>query len=128
MAKPEYILSKAVADYLRLQFPRVEYHFDQSGTMMTKAQSGMQKALQKRRGFADLFIMEPRGQYHGCFIELKAEGVRLRKKDGSPAGDHIAEQMTFKTLMLQRGYFATFCVGFSEAKTSIDEYLKLCVK
>jgi len=125
MAKPEYNLCKAIADYLRLQYPHVEYRFDLAGLCLSKAQAGMNKALQKRRGFPDLQIMEPRGQYHGAFFEIKAEGVRSEKKNGEFASDHIEEQAAYLSRLMERGYYARFVVGFDDAKSKIDYYINL---
>ncbi len=135
---PEYSLSKAVSEYLKLQFPKVEFHVDMAGLGLSVAQAGMNKVLQKRRGFADLQIMEPRGKYHGAFIELKVDSPfkadgslkaakRTIKKKGIIVDqyDHLQEQQTFIDLMRERGYFATFCVGFDECRSTLDTYLKL---
>lgn len=61
--------------------------------------------------------------YNGLLIELKKEGTRLKKKDGSWATDHIAEQAGMLEMLESRGYKAVFAVGFDEAKSIIDEYL-----
>ena len=92
---PEYRLYKSIALYLRLQYPNVMYHFDPTGLNLSKAQSGMLKAIQGSRGFPDLFIIEPRGIHHGLFLELKPEGTRLKKKDGSASSEHIKEQTAY---------------------------------
>ena len=59
----------------------------------------------------------------GLFIELKKDGTRLHKKDGSWATDHIAEQAETLQALRDRGYQAYFAVGFEEAKKLIDDYL-----
>ena len=60
---------------------------------------------------------------HGLFIELKKNGTRLRKKDGSWASEHLEEQAKVLQGLRERGYKAEFAVGFDEAKNLIDNYL-----
>ena len=125
----EYSLCKALAVYLRLQYPKIVYHFDPTGLGLSKAQAGRLKAIQGGRGWPDLFITEPRGNYHGLFLELKAEGTDLFKKrpnkDGTFdfASEHIAEQDAMLERLKAKGYAATFACSFNEAVEIIDAYL-----
>ena len=122
-------LQVQVADYLRLHYPDVLFHSDYgSGLKLTKGQAIKQKRQNGGiRGWPDMFIAEPREikrvMYYGLFIELKKDGTRLRKKDGSPASEHIAEQGRTLTALWKKGYQAVFAVGFEEAKEIIDWYL-----
>ena len=120
----EYILCNAISIYLRLQYPKVLFHWDQAGLNLSIAQAGMNKAIQHGRGWPDLFIAEPRGRCHGLFIEVKIEGTRLVKANGEPYTPHIAEQFAVLNELEQRGYAATFGVGFDECKKIIDAYLQ----
>lgn len=124
-------LQIAVADYLRLKYPNVMFHSDfGSGIKMTKGQAIKQKRQNGgRRGWPDMFIANRRYdlencvEYHGLFLELKKDGTRLHKKDGSWATDHIAEQAETLQALQDRGYEAYFAVGFENAKRIIDDYL-----
>jgi hypothetical protein len=128
-------LQVQVADYLRLRYPKVTFHSDYgSGIKLTKGQAVKQKRQNGGlRGWPDMFIAEPKTRpgfedtwkYDslGLFIELKAKGVRLKKKDGSWASEHIAEQNEMLSQLQKRGYAAYFAVGFEEAKDIIDDYL-----
>ena len=123
-ANKEYQLYKDVAAYLRLQYPKVMYRFDQAGLNLSRAQAGMTKAIQHSSGYPDLFIAEPRNGYHGLFIELKAEGTRIFKADGSPATDHITQQMDRLNDLTDRGYDCYIIAGFDSTKEVIDQYLR----
>ena len=125
---PEYQLSKQIAYYLKYQYPKVMFRFDMAGNNLSKAAAGKNKVLQKGKGWPDLFISEAResqknGIYHGLFIELKAEGTRLYKKDGEPADDHIKEQLSNLLHLRTKGYAVSFGVGFDHTKKIIDDYL-----
>ena len=118
-------LQQQVADYLRLQYPDVMFHSDfGSGIKLTMGQAVKQKKLNGgRRAWPDMIIAEARGGYHGLFIELKKDGTRLVKRDGTPASQHIAEQEHVLIGLSDAGYKAMFAVGFEQAKEVIDNYL-----
>ena len=88
----EYTLCKAIATYLRLQYPGVIFHYDLAGLNLSRAQAGMTKVIQGSKGWPDLFIARSNAVYSGLFIELKAEDTKLYKRDGSFTTPHIAEQ------------------------------------
>jgi hypothetical protein len=122
----EKTLHKQVCQYLRLQYPNVLFNSDLAGSnLLTIGQAVQLKTLRSNRGFPDIAIYEPRRGFHGLFIELKKEGIRLYKKDGvTPVDDHITEQLQVIKLLTERMYYASVCIGFDNAKFIIDEYLK----
>lgn len=124
----EHQLYEKIARYLQMYYPDVIYRFDLAADLkLTVGQASKHKRLHPKRGYPDLFVAEPREikrvMYYGLFIELKKDGTRLRKKDGSPASEHIAEQGRTLTALWKKGYQAVFAVGFDEAKQVIDDYL-----
>ena len=119
----EYQLYRQVAAYLRLQYPNVWYHFDYAGNNLSKAQAGMMKAIQHSKGFPDLMILHPYGKV--MFLELKAEGTKLFKRDLSPVSEHIADQFAWlEELELCDSTRAYFAIGFEDAKDKIDNFLR----
>lgn len=128
MGVTEATLQQQVADYLRLQYPDVLFHSDfGSGIKLTMGQAVKQKRQNGgRRAWPDMFIAEPRPAkgYCGLFLELKREGTRLYKKDGTWATPHIAEQAETISKLNESDYLAGFVCGFEEAKRVIDSYLK----
>lgn len=118
-------LQQQVADYLRLQYSDVMFHSDfGSGIKLTMGQAVKQKRLNGgRRAWPDMFIAKAKGGYHGLFIELKKDGTRLFKRDGTPASQHVAEQEQALIRLSDAGYKAMFAVGFEQAKEVIDNYL-----
>jgi hypothetical protein len=122
----EYQICKDIAIYLRLQYPKVLFHFDLAGLNLSRAQAGMTKGIQGEKGWPDLFIAQCsfQGEYLGLFIEVKKEGTSLFKLNGEHATPHIAEQSKVLEMLFKRGYKAMFGVGFDECKGIIDDYLK----
>lgn len=123
--KTEQMEQIALANYIVTEYPDVEFHSDTgSGMKMTVGQAKIQKALQGgRRGWPDLFIAEPRNHWHGLYIELKTEGVHLKKKDGTWANEHFAEQAEQMARLDAKGYACYFAGDFDEAKEIIDDYM-----
>ncbi len=143
----ELELQAQVADYIRLQYPSVIFHSDfSSGIKLTMGQAIRQKRLNGgRRSWPDMFIAEPKNvkaeckvitdgdvikeahfldQKYGLFIELKKDGTRIFKKNGTLVSNaHICEQFDMLEQLRRRGYAAEFACGFDEAKKIIDEYL-----
>ena len=121
----EHDLYAMLADYLRYNYKNIIWRFDLAADLkLTIGQARKHKRLQQHRGYPDLFIAEPRGKYHGAYIELKKAGTRIFKKDGTLVADeHIREQFDVLEQLRKRGYMAEFACGFDEAKEIIDNYL-----
>lgn len=121
----EFDVHEQVCEYLKSKYPGTVYHTDPAGLMMTKAQAGMLTRLQQKRGWPDLFIAEPVGKYHGCFIELKRPDAGVWLKDNSISkSQHVQEQLEVLESLDAKGYYANFAQGFDEAQLIIDMYMK----
>ena len=60
----------------------------------------------------------------GLFLELKAEGTKLYKKNGEiVANKHYREQAEMLEELRKLGYYAEFAVGYDEAIRIITNYL-----
>lgn len=120
----EKILHKQICQYLKLAYPSVMFNSDLSGSMrLTIGQAVQIKSLRSGRGYPDIVIYEPKGDYHGLFIELKKEGTNILNKSGQPSTPHITEQQECMIKLAERGYFCAFAVGWDSAKQTIDDYL-----
>ncbi|MDI1301969.1 MAG: VRR-NUC domain-containing protein [bacterium] len=64
------------------------------------------------RGVSDLFLMVPRGTFHGMFIEMK-----------SRTGSLTDEQGEFIERAAAQGYATAVCHSFDEARDVITRYL-----
>lgn len=121
----ERTLHRAVCDYIRMAYPEVIFNTDLSGAgKLTMGQATALKALRSGRGFPDLVIYEPKNDFCGLFLELKREGTKVYNKKFVGATPHIEEQIQMLEKLNDKGYAACFAVGFDEAKTIIDNYLK----
>lgn len=127
----EHQLYEKVARYLQMYYPDVVYRFDLAADLkLTVGQASKHKRLHPKRGYPDLFVanhhydLEDCVDYHGLYLEIKAEGNSPFKKDGTLKKDeHLEEQNEMLKKLRAKGYKAVFAVGFEEAKQIIDDYL-----
>ncbi len=129
----EVDLYEQVARYLNLRYPEVTYHFDLSGVWTPSHKARNLYGRLNQRAWPDLFIAARRyyaptetdgEHYGGLFIELKREGTKVYRRDGSlVSSEHIQEQDEALKGLRLKGYIAEFAVGFDEARQLIDEYL-----
>ena len=118
-------LHLAVCSYIKLQYPNVIFTTDLSGLKLTIGQSVQVKKMRSSNGIPDILIFKPNKIYHGLFIELKKEGIKVYKKDGSFVSDHIKEQFEMRLKLNELNYFTNFAFGFDEAKKMIDWYMSI---
>lgn len=130
--KSESNMHMQLAQYIRLQYPQVLFHTDfAAGIKMTMGQAVKNKQLQSGRGWPDLFIAYPREAYgtsyiyHGLFLELKKEGVRVLLANGEFSKEaHLQEQLAILEQLSDHGYACRVVAGFEQAKFVVDQYLK----
>lgn len=120
----EATLHQQVADYLRFRYTFAIFRSDYaSGLKLTMPQAVQHKRLQSGRAWPDLAIYEPVGGFQGLFLELKREGVKVFKQDGTLRSDeHLKEQAEVLEQLRLRGYRAEFACGFKQAQAIIDDY------
>lgn len=133
MRKIEENIQLALAQYIRYQYPDVIFRSDAGGIKLTAGQAKRMAELNGNlRGYPDMFIAKPKIRamkdghvfVHGLFLELKKDGTKILKRDGSLVADkHIREQAKMLQALERRGYEAKFAVGFEQAKEIIDEYI-----
>lgn len=119
----EYTTHKAICNYIKMQYPNIVFTSDSSGIRMTIGNAKKMLALKSKDKIPDLIIFAPRSGYSGLIIEMKKTGEKVFKVDGSMyANKHHEEQKKTLDKLSKEGYFATFAIGFEEAKNIIDYY------
>lgn len=112
MQNIEHKIQTAVITYLRYAYPTALFCASAGGVRTSFKQAVKMKQAGYIKGYPDLAIHEPRGGYHGLFIELKTE-----KGTASP------EQRDWIAKLMERGYYAQICKGAEPAINLIDYYL-----
>lgn len=120
----EYLLHKAVVEWLQYQYPYVLFRSDYGGVKLPIGLAKKMKCLNPMRAYPDLFIIEPRGKYAGFHIEIKLKETKLLNKKGEPATPHIKEQNEYLRKLQARGFKADFGLGLDDIRGMVDIYLK----
>lgn len=126
--KKEESLAMAVARYLQLQYPNIEYRFDASADMrLTKGQAVKLSKLQggqRGRGYPDLFIAKCVAGYGGLYLELKKDKNEVYKKNGELREDaHNKVQQAKHQKLRDAGYLVTYGFGLDDSIQKIRMYL-----
>jgi len=98
--------------YIRMQYPdAISFHVANE-----RATSPMRGAKLKQMGVlsgvSDCIILEPRGNFHGLLIELKA-----------PKGRLTENQKNFLNKAEIKGYDVAVCWSFDEVMVKVDGYM-----
>lgn len=120
----EESLQIALSKYIKLQYPDVVFTSESSGIRLTIGQAKKAKNMRSNCKLPDLIVLEPKGRYAGMILELKKEGHKVLKKNGEPFAGHVAGQWETINKLRNKGYYATFAIGFDMAKTMVDLYMK----
>lgn len=149
--KTEENMQIELCDWLREVLPGVHFRSDTaSGAFNSRFAKNTHNRQQSADGLPDLTIFAPRRGYHALMLELKAEGVNLKKKrDGTKIivrkdskgriierdykirlkGDwsnlHIEKQAKHIEELREAGYCAVFAVGIEQAKKIVSWYFDL---
>ena len=78
------------------------------------AEGNKLKRMGLSKGFPDISILEPRGEFHGLYIEMKRKGNK-------PSDNQISWIMELR----KRNYCAMVCYSADEAITLIQKYMSL---
>ncbi len=65
-------------------------------------------------GFPDISILEPKGKYHGFYIEMKRVGNKL-----------TSDQRTWLDNLRARGYATALCYSADDAIKLIEKYMRI---
>lgn len=125
MRTREQVVQRALCGYIKTRHPNVIFASDfAAGVKLPPYLAKMQSEFKSDRGYPDIFVAAPRGEYAGLYLELKKEGERIYLKDGSISKDkHVTEQHIVLTRLRTAGYCAEFAVGLDQAIGLVDWYL-----
>ncbi len=99
----------------RTFYPDVEVFAVPNGGLRNKKEAVRLKAEGVTAGIPDLVFAEPRGRYHGLYVEMK------RRKGG-----RVSEEQHKKHRKLrQRGYKVLIGHGVDDVWTEVEHYLAL---
>ena len=110
--------------YLKSRYPNVIFTTESSGLRVTPWQGRNLANVRSCSGLPDIWILEPRGEYKGLFLELKK--LSPFKKNGElKKSDHLRKQYEVLSILCEKGYHAQFTTGLEESKACVDWYMTL---
>lgn len=123
----ENIIQMMLCDFVRVQYPQCIFVSDSSGEHRQSIGARQRaKRLRSTVGYPDWFLAEPKGLYHGLFLELKQEGYKLRKvKSETWANPHVEAQAICHDKLRAKGYFVAFAIGLDDAIDWVRQYMAL---
>ena len=120
----EYEDQVAFMEYMDLQYPNIMVTGNLGGIRLPIGLAVKAKRMGRNKDFPDIEIHASRGNYCGLYIELKRVGTKLYKKNGDFINDHYKSQNDILIRLREEGYKAEFAIGFEEAKSIVDKYLR----
>lgn len=108
----EYAIQADFIRYLELMHPDILYTISPAGFVMSAGMAMKMMRMGYRKGTPDVMIFEPRGKWHGLFIEFKA-----------PGGKTSESQELFLQLARERNYHTAICFSTAAAVEQLEEYL-----
>jgi hypothetical protein len=122
--RPEERLHFQISDYLKLQYPKIFFISEQSGLRVSVGLASKLKRTRSNHVHLDLYVLEPKGKYHGLILELKAKDIYQKKNPTLLLkNEHLTDQKETIEKLNKKGYKAAFAVQFEEARKLIDDYL-----
>lgn len=121
MKTTEHQHQTALVQWFRLQYPKFKLHLfaipngaHLAGDARLRAiKMNAMKAEGLTPGASDLFLMIPKNNYHGLFVEMKTTGGKVSDN-----------QKDFMSAASSMNYLAVVCYSFEEAKDAITKYLQ----
>jgi hypothetical protein len=118
MFNAEFYEQVKTVNYLRLRYPDVLFTISAGGMRTSIGTAKKMKTAGYSKGTPDIMIFEPRGKYHGLFIEMKTA-----KTAYSLPGRASIEQKSWADKLNKRGYLAVFAFGSDSAIKEIESYM-----
>lgn len=117
-------LQEAICFHVRREYPDVVFTCEPSGIRLRPKQASMLARMRSGNKLPDMWILEPRGKYHGLILEIKTKKGTPYRKDGSiRKSEHVQGQAEVLQKLLKLGYQANFAVGWDNAIEQIDSYM-----
>lgn len=107
-----------------MAYPKVVFLSEPSGLRVSMGLATKLKKMRSNDTHLDLYILEPKGKYHGLILELKAVEIHQKKNpELFLKNEHVNDQKKTIEKLNKKGYYAAFAVKFDQAKKLIDDYL-----
>lgn len=125
-APKESAIHAQLCAYVRDRYPDAIFTSESSGLRLTIGQAAKIKKLRSSSKLPDFWLAETRGIYCGLFLELKRSRDEILRKDNSlKQDDRVLGQSGVLSRLREKGYYAEFACGLTEAITKVEYYMSL---
>lgn len=126
-SQKEWSIQLQFCKWIKIQYPNIKFRSDiQSAGKLSGQMQNVKQILDPYKGWPDVGVYLPKGNYIGLHIELKRENSGTFLKDGSLSTQkHIQDQAEMHEFLRSIGYKVEFAEGFEQAKKVFEDYLKL---
>lgn len=115
-------LQIVVADYIRLQYPKVLFAHIANERKTSPQRGSKLKRMGVKKGMPDVMVYKHSGDHTG--VNFSGLAIELKIKPNRPT----KEQEAVLAQLFSNGWFTSVCYSFDEAKEIIDTYLSIPVK
>ena len=111
--------------WIKSRYPEVLCTTDLAGLyVQPRTAAKLYAQRNPRKGWPDITIYEPRGEFALLMLEFKATGADIVKQDGTlRQTQHLKEQAKLHSALSKRGYCVGFVVGLENGKRAVQAYL-----
>lgn len=114
MKYTEHNLQVQCVHWFKLQYPKCLIASSLNGAKRNIRDGSRLRAAGMLKGFPDLFVCEPKGIFHGLFIEMKSKNGQMTKEQ-----KEIAQKLQAK------GYATAICKNFETFVNLVKVYMQL---
>ena len=114
MRDGEHQIQVACVNWFRYQYPKSIIYAVPNGGPRNAIVAAKLKAEGVLAGVPDLFVAEPKGEYHGLYVEMK-NGNQGRVSDN---------QKTLMDRLRNRGYRCEVCRSFEDFEETVNDYMR----
>jgi hypothetical protein len=123
--KDEENIHRALLSFMRLKFSDVIFRTDGAGLFMPKRTAINFAKNQSGKGYPDVFVAHPTGEYSGLMIEVKKDDNEVLLKNLKIRNNkHIQKQYSVLKQLNDRGYYAVFGCGIDNCMSIVDAYME----
>lgn len=114
MRDREHQIQVACVNWFRYQYPKSLIYAVPNGGQRNAVVAAKLKAEGVLSGVPDLFVAEPKGNYHGLYVEMK----------NGTAGKVSESQKEVMYKLTEKGYACVVCRSFDEFEAAVTDYMR----
>lgn len=103
------------------RYPKALWFHPMNEGKRTKFEQYLWSIMGGKKSVSDFIFFDQRHGYSGMAIELKTEAEKIFKKDGGVYSDKVDQHLFLEGLQ-NRGWYATFALGFQQAFDFVTAY------